>query len=311
MKKIIYGFILIISIVLLTGCAIKEDDNKISIVATNFPGYDFARAIVGDTDYIEVSMLLTPGSDMHSYEPTPKDIKKIKNSSIFIYVGGESDSWIEDVLKDINPDKTRVIKMMDLVTLKEEEIVEGMESNGEEKEYDEHVWTSPVNAIQIIEQLRDIIVELDEKNRENYELNSDHYTNRIRDIDFLIRDIVNDSPKKEIIFGDRFPFRYLVDEYGIKYYAAFPGCAHETEASAKTIAFLIDKVKEDKINVIFQTELSNNHIADTIAGETGAMVMELHSCHNISKEDFDEGLTYVEIMNHNVDALREALRENL
>ena len=301
--------LIILSIIFITGCKIKTNDDK-TIIATNFPAYDAARAIIGNTDIIEVKMLLSPGSDIHDFEPTPKDVKNIINSSLFIYVGGESDEWIDDILADINKDKTKLVKLMDLVDLKEEEIVDGMESaeeEEEEEEYDEHIWTSPLNEVIIINYLKDEIIKIDPDNKDIYEENANKYINELLEIDSEFRDIVSKGKRKTIVFGDRFPLRYFADEYGLNYYAAFPGCSEQTEASAKTISFLINKVKDEDIPVVFKIELSNGKIADTIANETKAKVLEFNSAHNISLKDFEAGITYVDIMKNNIEVLREAL----
>ena len=320
--KVMIVAIMVFGIVGLTGCNKNNKNNKLTIISTSFPGYDFARAITKDNDNVEVKMLLKPGAEMHDFEPTPQDIKNIKNSDIFIYVGGDSDEWIEDVLDDIDTDKTKIIKLMDLVNIVEEEHVEGMEEHHhdeddeeheeeheheEEIEYDEHVWTSPINAITITNKLKDEVVKIDNENKELYEKNASNYVNELTNIDNEIKDIVKNGKRKEIIFGDRFPLRYFVDEYGLSYYAAFPGCSEQTEASAKTISFLINKVKEDKIPVVFHIELSSGKIANAIAKETGAKVLELKTAHNISQKDFDAGVTYVDIMKDNIKVLKEAL----
>lgn len=310
--KIIIVVIMVFSIVLLTGCNKNDKSNELTIISTSFPGYDFARAVVKDSKMSNVKMLLKPGAEMHDFEPTPQDIKNIKNSDIFIYVGGDSDEWIEDVLDDIDADKTKIIKLMDLVDIVEEDVIEGMEEHeedeeNEEVEYDEHVWTSPINAITITNKLKDEIVKIDNDNKELYEKNASDYVNELTNIDNEIKDIVKNGKRKEIIFGDRFPLRYFVDRYGLSYYAAFPGCSEQTEASAKTISFLINKVKEDKIPVVFYIELSSGKIADAIAKETGAKVLEFKTAHNISSEDFDAGVTIVDIMKDNIKVLKEAL----
>ena len=318
-SKILLVFVVaVFSIVSLTGCnKNKDNENKLTIVTTNFPSYDFARAVVKDNKDVELKMLLKPGAESHDFEPTPQDIIDIKNSDLFIYTGGESDEWISDILDDIDTDKTKVIKMMGLVDVKEEEIVEGMEDeeheeeeehhDEEEVEYDEHVWTSPVNAIKIVNALRDEVVSIDNDNKKVYEDSAKEYTDKLEKIDNEFKDIVKNAKRKEIIFGDRFPLRYFVDEYNLKYYAAFPGCSAQTEASAKTISYLVDKVKEDKIPVVFHIELSNGKIAEAISKETGAKVLEFNTAHNISQKDFDAGVTYVDIMEENTKVLKEAL----
>lgn len=318
-SKILLIFVVaVFSIVSLTGCnKNKDNENKLTIVTTNFPSYDFARAVVKDNKDVELKMLLKPGAESHDFEPTPQDIIDIKNSDLFIYTGGESDEWISDVLDDIDTDKTKVIKMMDLVDALEEEIVEGMEDeeheeeeehhDEEEVEYDEHVWTSPVNAIKIVNALKGEVVSIDNDNKKVYEDSAKEYTDKLEKIDNEFKDIVKNAKRKEIIFGDRFPLRYFATEYNLKYYAAFPGCSHQTEASAKTISYLVDKVKEDKIPVVFHIELSNGKIAEAISKETGAKVLEFNTAHNISQKDFDAGVTYVDIMEENTKVLKEAL----
>ena len=299
--------ILTIIIILIVGCTKQDETKKINIITTNFPSYDFARAITKNVEDVKVEMILKPGEEMHDFEPTPKDIINIQKSNIFIYVGGESDDWVKKILKNINPKKTKIIKLMDLTNKVYEEEIEGMEKENEEKEYDEHVWTSPVNAIKIIKKIKKEIIKIDIKNKTQYEINTNDYINKLNNIDSSIRQIVNNSKRKEIIFGDRFPLRYFTDEYNLKYYAAFKGCSDQTEASAKTLAFLIKKVKEDNIPVVFHIELSNKKIAEEISKQTKAKVLEFSSAHNISKEDFEKGITYIDIMNKNIKALKEAL----
>ena len=263
MKKVLRLFIVLVmifSIVSLTGCNKNNKNDKLTIIATSFPGYDFARAITKDNKNVEVKMLLKPGAEMHDFEPTPQDIKSIKNSDMFIYIGGDSDEWIEDVLDDLDTDKTKIIKLMDLVDTVEEDVIEGMEEHEEEEseeeevEYDEHVWTSPINAITITNKLKDEIVKIDEDNSELYEKNAKSYVSELENIDKEIKEVVDNGKRKEIIFGDRFPLRYFVDSYGLSYYAAFPGCSEQTEASVKTISFLIDKVKKDNTKKYIKLE---------------------------------------------------------
>ncbi len=300
MKKILGLFLVLIC---LSGCSSNNSKDNITIISTSFPGYDFVRAITKDSN-IEVKMLIKPGVEIHHFEPTPKDIINIESSNLFVYVGGDSDEWVSNLLKDMNKDKT--IKLMDLVDLTNEELKEGMEGDNE-VEYDEHVWTSPINAIKIINKLKDEIISIDSINKELYEKNANEYIKELYSIDSEIRNIVAMSNRKEIIFGDRFPIKYFTDEYNIDYYAAFKGCSHETEASAKTIAFLINKVKEDDIPVIFKVELSNGKIANTIGKETNTKVLEYNSAHNITMDDFNSGITYIDIMKKNIEVLKEAL----
>jgi zinc transport system substrate-binding protein len=272
-----------------------------------------------------MSMLLKPGAEMHDFEPTPEDIIKIREADLFIYVGGESDEWVEELLSDNEISKDKVLRLMDLVDVKEEELVEGMEkeheddrghehADGEEHEhadgeveYDEHVWTSPVNAMRMVDGVREKLATIYPEKREAFARNAEEYNARLMDIDRKIREVVAEGARKELIFGDRFPFRYFVDEYGLDYYAAFPGCSEQTEASSQTIAFLIDKAKAEGVKVILKIELTSDKLAQTIADEVGAKVMTLNAAHNISQEDFERGVTYAEIMEGNLEVLREAL----
>jgi zinc transport system substrate-binding protein len=468
------------------------NNGKPEVVAVNFPAYDFARQIAGDR--VNVTMLLPPSAESHSFEPTPRDIIKIQNCDVFIYTGGETDVWVDRILESMDTTKKKIIRMMDAVEVVEEEIVEGMEDdehghahgdenftiedvkdrtlsdwegewqsvypylldgtlnpvmeykaesgektareyydqyktayvtdmdrvvitndsmtfyrngipatarytykgtgitpeddgtlwvrykfeaagnppNGapryimfsdhlhapakaehfhiyssnesfdalmedtnpvnyptyypsaltkdeivaemighdheEEAEYDEHVWTSPKNAKRIVRVIADALCEADARDAAFFRRNADAYSVQLDELDKAFQAVVNNAKRKTIVFGDRFPFRYFADAYGLTYFAAFPGCSTETEPSAATIAFLIDKIKAEKIPVVFHIELSNERMADTIAEETGAKKLLLHAAHNISKQDFDRGVTFLEIQKANVPRLREALQ---
>jgi zinc transport system substrate-binding protein len=318
MKKLIY-FILsvIVASTLLTGCGQgrKSTDGenasgKISIVATVFPPYDFTREIVGDK--ADLAMLLPPASESHSFEPTPKDIIEIQNCDVFIYVGGESDEWVNSVLDSMDTDDMKIITLIDCVTAVEEEVVEGMEEeeeagDAEEPEYDEHVWTSPKNAKLIVQKISDVLCEVDPKNTLIYQQNTADYETELDALDAEFQAAVDGAARKTMIFGDRFPFRYFADAYGLDYFAAFPGCSTETEPSAATVKFLIDKINDENIPVVFHIELSNEKMANTISEATGAKVSLLHAAHNISKVDFENGVSYLDIMKQNVVAIKEAL----
>lgn len=300
MKKI---FIILLFIFLLGGCTSKENESNL-ILASNFPAYDFAKQIVGETNNFKVEMLLPPGSEMHDFEPTPRDLKKIGESKLFIYVGGESDSWLDNFSVDL--ENVPKIKMMDLVSLTLEG--EALESEEEdEDEYDEHVWTSIRASMEIVNAIALKIANLDPDNRDIYLENANNYIAEMTEIDNQIKEIVESSKRKELIFGDRFPLIYFVKDYDLTYYAAFPGCSEQTEASSRTISFLVDKVKENKIPVIFKIELSKGNIASVISEETGAKVLEFNTMHNISASDFQSGATYTSIMRKNVEALKEGL----
>jgi zinc transport system substrate-binding protein len=508
-KRLLFTVIILsLSVCALFGGGKKDGANngKPDVVATNFPAYDFARQIAGDK--VNVYMLLPPGAESHSYEPTPRDIIRIQNCSTFIYTGGESDVWVDRILESMDTSKMKVVRMMDAVELVEEEIVEGMEDDehdhghshgefdpakvkdrpmtdfagswasglpllkngsldsyiahraegegkptaeikanmisawasdydsltvsgsalgignrtaaytyrgyeivesdhgpsvwykyqintaasgfpsyimfndhgdGNEKEhhedhdhdhdddhdhehehegvahihfkygnagfadlaerggwagmyfssgasvdeivetlaghgheaeiaYDEHVWTSPKNAVRIVRAISGALCEIDSVNAALFRQNAERYAAQLEALDKEFQAVVDGAKRKTIVFGDRFPFRYFADAYGLTYFAAFPGCSTETEPSAATIAFLINKVKAEKIPVVFHIELSNEKMANTIAAETGAKKLLLHACHNITKRDFDRGLTFLEIQKANVPRLREALR---
>ena len=295
-----------------------ETGKKYSIVSTSFPGYDFARAVAGDNTEVSAKMLLKPGAESHSFEPTPQDILTIKNSNLFLYVGGDSDEWVKKVISEIDPKKTKVMKLVDLVKTKNEEVVEGMQEDEddhdhdhdhkeEEPEVDEHVWTSLKNAKEITEKILKATLEFDKAEEKKLSENAKNYTDKIATVDQKIGEMVKTAKRKEIIVGDRFPLRYFVDDYGIKYYAAFPGCSEQTEANVKTVSFLVKKIKEDKIPAVFKIELSNGLIAETLAKETGAKILEIQSAHNISEKDFERGVTYVDLMERNFEVLKEAL----
>lgn len=288
-----------------------KNNNEIKIVTTIFPYYDFSRAVVGNDENIH--LLINPGGEIHSYEPTPADIIEIQKADVFIYNGGENDAWVDEILKTIDTSNLTVIKMMDYVDVFEEEdeyiYTEHQEHDEDEEEieYDEHIWTSPKNAVKLVKTISEKLINIDEKNKEMYEENAENYIKEIENIDNEIQQIVDNSDTKLLIFGDRFPFRYFVEQYGLKYRAAFSGCSSETEPSAGTVAKLITEIKENNIPVVLYIELSSKKVANTLSEETGARVMCLQSCQSVSKEDFDIGKTYVSIMKENIETLKVAL----
>ncbi|MFV0556768.1 MAG: metal ABC transporter solute-binding protein, Zn/Mn family [Lactovum sp.] len=497
MKKIVMSVLALLMLSVFSGCSqVKmSNDKALTVVSTIFAPYDFVKQIAGEN--AEVTMLVPPGSESHSYEPTPQDMIKIEKADIFIYSGGESDTWVEEILKSVDTSQMQVIALTDLVDTVEEKVVEGMqddehdhnhnheegifddsevknrelsdwagdwqsvypylldgtldkvmeakaetdsemtvsdyedyykkgyqtdieeikitdsmiefikdgksskseykyagykiltyesgsrgvrylfeavdktstapkyvqfsdhgieptdaehfhiyfsdedesqealleelenwptyytsdltgsevatemlshEGEEEEVEYDEHVWTSPKNAKKIVEKLSKSLIEIDSEHAEDYNKNTEAYLEKLDQLDTDFASVVEEASRKTLLFGDRFPFRYFADDYGLDYYAAFPGCSTETEASAATIAFLIDKVKEEKIPVVFHAELSSGKISQTISEETGAKVLQLHACHNVTKDEMEEGVTYLELMQENVKNLKEALK---
>lgn len=301
----------------LSGCAqqpgIDSDDGKLHIVTTIFAPYDFAREIGGDD--VSVTMLLKPGSEVHSYEPSPKDIIAIRNADVFLYVGGESDAWVRDVLEGVDNPDLRTVTLMDCVEALEEETVEGMQAgreahdhdHAEETEYDEHVWTSPRNAALICEKLADTFAAADPAHADAYAQRCGAYVEQLDALDLEFKQIVENAGRKTIVFADRFPLLYFADAYDLTYFAAYPGCADAAEPSAATVAFLIDKVAAEQIPVVFCIELSNQKLADTVCEATGAKKLQFSSCHNVTAAEFKDGATYLSIMQQNAAALREAL----
>lgn len=312
-KKIIYFLVAVLLItVIFTGCKNTEttDNGKINIVSTIFPQYDFAREIAGDK--ANLKMLIQPGGESHSYEPTPQDIISIQEADVFLYIGGENDAWVEDILNSVDTTEIQVVKLIDCVELTciDETEEEHIGSNNQEKhnhEYDEHIWTSPINAKKMVESISTAICKADPENSSYYTDNATNYSVELMDLDTKIRNLVSNAKRTELIFGDRFPLIYFTKEYGLTHYAAFPGCSSETEPSASAIAFLTDKVKQDNIPVILKLELSNSTVADTIASETSSDVLTFYSCHNLSKTQFENGESYISMMTENLETLKIAL----
>ena len=350
LKKLwaIFGLVLVVGLLaFLVLNREKFEQKKYSVVSTSFPGYDFARAVTKNTN-ISTKMLVKPGAETHTFEPTPQDIIDIKNADMFIYVGGDSDDWVKKVLKDVDTKKTHVVKLVDLVSTVEEEIVEGMEDEDEHDhkhdhehhhehdhadhdhdhdhkykhdhdheshehkhnhdeeeegpEIDEHVWTSPKKAMEIVKKIAEVASGIDADEKTKINDNAEKYVAEIAEVDKDLHQAI-DGKISEIVVADRFPFRYFADEFSLKYAAAFSGCSEQTEASAKTISFLINKVKQDKVKKIYKIELSNGKIAETVSKDTGAEVLELHSAHNVTADDFLKGVTYVDLMKRNLVAL--------
>ncbi|MBQ1546316.1 MAG: zinc ABC transporter substrate-binding protein [Clostridia bacterium] len=291
-----------------------DTPEKISIVTTIFPPYDFAKQLSGDL--ADVTMLVGPGEEIHTYEPTPQDILRIQNADIFIYAGGESESWVNGILGSFDSSSIETIDMMELCEVVEEEIVEGMEAeesdsketgSANEKEYDEHVWTSIDNSQIISQAIADALCEADEEHESVYRENCISYLAELSSLKKEIGQTVNGASRKTLIFGDRFPVRYFTEEFGLDYYAAFPGCAEQTEPSAGTVAFLINKTRDENIPVVFYIEMSNGKVAQTIAESTGAKTLCFNSCHNVTMEQFKNGVTYIDLMKQNAESLKEAL----
>lgn len=307
--------LLIVCLFLLFSCSNTEErnDDRLEIMAASFPSYDAARAVAGDL--ASITMLVPPGGGEHSYEPSIEDVIRISASDLFIYNGGESDTWITYILSDLDG-ATSTFSLLEnaaFTLYEDEENIALKEENHDGHDHshgrvlDEHVWTSPENEIAIIQALCEEMASLDEDNREVYESNAASYIEDIREVQGTIRKIVEDGMRREIIVADRFPLLYFVTEFSLDYYAAYPGCSSESEPSAKTVAFLIDKVRDDGIPVVLHMELANTLLSEVVAEETGAAVMEFSSCHNVAKRVFDSGVTYVDLMRQNAAVLKEAL----
>lgn len=290
---------------MLCGCTAQpekpHDETKLQIVCTSFPAYDFAREIAGDR--AELTLLIKPGSEVHSYEPTPKDMIRIQESDLFICNGGESEQWAETL---ITP-KLNTIYMMDCVDTVEESADGIYNAEDGEPELDEHVWTSPLNAIKISEEICNALCKLDTDNAEAYKTNFTAYKAQLMALDREFRQVIKNSGKHTLVFADRFPMRYFALEYGLDCYAAFPGCSSETEPSAKTVAYLIDRVREDKIPAVLYMEFSNQKMADVICEDTGCRKLPFYSAHSVSAEQFEQGVSYLDLMRINLNSLKEAL----
>ena len=329
----------------------KTDDTnkKLSVVCTIFPEYDWIRELVGDKkDNYEITYLLDKGVDLHSYQPTAEDIAKIANCDLFVYVGGESDGWVKDALKESKNDKMQVVNLLETLgtNVKEEEVVEGMQEEDEhdhdhgkkedadhdhehkedadhdhdheedghhhdEVEYDEHVWLSLRNATSLVNELAVRLQTIDPENKDYYAGTAASYTAKLGDLDSRYLAAVKKAKNKTVLFGDRFPFRYLVDDYGLKYYAAFVGCSAETEASFETVAFLAKKADELKLNNVLVIENSDQKIAKKIVETTNAKdqkIVEMNSMQSVTADQIADGATYLGIMEANLKALEAALK---
>jgi zinc transport system substrate-binding protein len=298
-----------------TQSAKKASSESFSVVCTIFPEYDWVKEILGDhADNVELTYLLDNGVDLHSYQPTADDMMKISTCDLFVYVGGESDKWADDALADTQNKDMKVINLMDVLgdSAKEEELKEGMqgEEEEEEPEYDEHVWLSLKNAKILCSEIETNLEAIDSANAADYKANLDSYTAKLDELDGKFQTLVEGSSVKTLVFGDRFPFRYFVDDYGLDYYAAFIGCSAETEASFETIAFLSDKVNELDCKTIFTLENSSKNIANTIISTSGKTldIAELNSLQSVSKDDIAGGASYISLMQKNYDVLAGVLK---
>lgn len=329
MKKnrfMIWFLILLLGMSLCSGCggkSLPDNGDKISIVCTTFPHYDWVRNLIaGNEEKYELTLVMDNGSDLHNYQPTTDDMVIIGSCDIFIYVGGESDAWVEDALKQATNDDMKVINLMEVMgdSVREEEIVEGMdtgsdeehnhEDEAEETEYDEHIWLSLRNAQVMVTAIADVLAQTDSENKDLYEENTERYIEALSALDAEYSSTVQSAQRHTLIFGDRFPFRYMTDDYGLDYYAAFNGCSAETEASFETIAFLSGKLDELNIPVILVIENSDQSVAQAVVDNTASRnqrILTLNSLQSVTDKDIQSGVTYLSVMQDNLEVLREAL----
>ena len=303
----------LLCLLLLNGCAAPwepPEDGKLQIVTTLFPYYDFARAIAGDR--ADVTLLLSPGREAHSFEPTPLDAVRIAHADVFLYNGGESEAWVDEMLEASGERIGTIRNMMECVQLEEEQFVEGMQGaeedeDSDEIEYDEHIWASPANAVLLCEAICDALCEADSKNEEVYKRNCEVYIDKLTALDGAFRDLRAGAARDLIVFADRMPLLYFCEEYDLRYRAAFHGCSTDTEPSLATLKYLIDKVAEENIPVVYTVDLDSRKIAEVVAESTGAGIETLYSLQTISRADFDAGETYLSMMERNLKALERGL----
>lgn len=334
MKKIIAAATaLLVAAGMFTGCGASEkptaQGDKLKIVTTIFPEYDWTREILGDqSERTEVTMLLDNGVDLHSYQPTADDLIKIAECDLFIYVGGESDGWVESALASTsNPDRA-VINLIDTLgdSVKLEEVVEGMQEtehdheededhahdvDEQEAETDEHVWLSLGNAQAVCQKIAEKLGEIDPEHEQAYTQNALAYIDQLAALDAKYQAAVDAANNKTLVFGDRFPFRYLTEDYGLDYYAAFVGCSAETEASFETIRFLAEKTDALGLSHVLTIENPNHKIAETVVANTSGknqQVLSMDSMQSVTSKDVAAGATYLSIMEHNLDVLTQALQ---
>ena len=320
MKKRIICLVLMLALLSCCGCARapQQQDGRLQVVCSLFPYYDFVRAVGGE--HVNATLLIPAGRETHSFEPTPLDVITVSRAAVFIYNGGESEYWVEEVLSAAGEGIGTVVRMMDHIDALEEEIAEGMQTSGhdhdhehEEDEhhheitYDEHIWTSPVGAAQLCRAVCEALCQADSAHADEYRANLEAYLAQLEQLDGAFRSIVSQSRRCTLVFADRFPLLYFCKTYGLDYRAAFHGCAGDTEPSLATLKYLIDKVSSEEIPVIYTIELSSRKIADAIAETTGAGVATFHSCQTVTRAEFDGGATYLSLMWQNVDALKEGL----
>lgn len=284
----------------------SSDSGKLKIISTVFPPYDLARQIAGDN--AEISILLPPGSEIHNYEPSAKDMIAIRNCDIFLYIGGENEQWAEKLINSNDTENVTAVKLIDYVpTLSEDEDEHDHDHDHDhdhEHETDEHIWTSPKNAQLMLSAVYDAICKVDPSDKQTYTKNKDAYAKQLSDLDNAYRSAVDNAKNKTIVLADKFPFRYLAHEYGLEFSAAFAACSDESEPGVSTMIKLTKTIKENNIPAVYYLEFSSTKIADTLCDETGATKLMLHSCHNVSKQDIENNISYVDLMKQNLENLK-------
>lgn len=285
----------------------SSDSGKLKIISTVFPPYDLARQIAGNN--AEISILLPPGSEIHNYEPSAKDMIAIRNCDIFLYIGGENEQWAEKLINSNDTENVTAVKLIDYVpTLSEDEDEHDHDHEHEhEHETDEHIWTSPKNAQLMLSAVYDAICKVDPSDKQTYTKNKDAYAKQLSDLDNAYRSAVDNAKNKTIVLADKFPFRYLAHEYGLEFSAAFAACSDESEPGVSTMIKLTKTIKENNIPAVYYLEFSSTKIADTLCDETGAIKLMLHSCHNVSKQDIENNVSYVDLMKQNLENLKLTL----
>ena len=317
LKKVIVLFC-ITSILLFSGCTGKSDiteGEKLSVVCTSFPQYDWVRNIVGEVSDVEISLIIDNGTESHSYQATADDIIKIKNSDIFIFNGGKSDSSFDKIAEQNRHEGWISINMMNSIPEKllYEDIFESESHNHHESTYDEHIWLSLNNSIELCHIITDELSKADPENSNIYKTNCENYTTVLENLNLRYKELVSGSAKKEIILADRHPFKYLMNDYNLKCYAAFPGCSSDTEASFETVITLAKKIDELGITKIAVTENSNSSIAESVISASAAEsidIITMNSIQSVSQKDIDSGLTYISAMESNLEALTKLLNSD-
>ena len=297
-----YASLLLALCLLLTACSAGAESGgePLRVVATDFPCYDLARQVLGSD--ASLTLLIRPGMDTHTYEPTPADAKAVYEADVLIYIGGTSDAWVEDMLADAPG--VMAVRMMDSVQPIEEAHAE---HGHEDISYDEHIWTSPVNMRAMLSSVEEALCAADPDGASTYRANAEAYDAQLVQLDQTFRDLVSGAARTELIFADRFPFLYFAREYGLSYVSAFSGCSEEAQPSVQAVAALIDAVEQDGVPVIYVIEMSTGDVARAVAEQTGAEIVEMHSCQSVTGEEFEAGETYLSLMTRNVEALRKGL----